>query len=71
MPLETFGSAGNAVDWTGLQWTKLGRGATLQCNVDRLEQWRPNNPDPPIPSSDALPIKREIPWICICAASAS
>jgi hypothetical protein len=22
---------------TGLQWTKLGPGATLQCNVDRLE----------------------------------
>ena len=36
MPLGRLGSAGNAVDWTGLQWTKLGRGATLQCNVDRL-----------------------------------
>jgi len=27
---------GNAVYWIGLQWTKLGRRATLQCNVDRF-----------------------------------
>jgi hypothetical protein len=31
------GSAGNAVDLVGLQWTKPRRGATLQCNVDRLD----------------------------------
>jgi hypothetical protein len=28
--------AGNAGYSIGLQWTKLGRGATLQCNVDRI-----------------------------------
>jgi hypothetical protein len=26
--------AGSAGYLTGLQWTKLGHGATLQCNVD-------------------------------------
>jgi NAD(P)-dependent dehydrogenase (short-subunit alcohol dehydrogenase family) len=26
----------NAIYWIGLQWTKVRRGATLQCNVDRF-----------------------------------
>ena len=71
MPLEMSWSAGNAVDWIGLQWTKLGRGATLQCNVDRLVTGGLTILSRPTPLSEALPIKREIPWICICAASAS
>ena len=31
------------VHLTGLQWTKLGRGATLHCNVDRFARRRPNS----------------------------
>jgi hypothetical protein len=33
----SFGRTGGLVYLTGLQWTKLRRGATVQCNVDRLK----------------------------------
>jgi hypothetical protein len=49
----------------GLQWTKVNRGATLQCNVDLFE-------------GETLTVathrqrnQESIPWTFICAASAS
>src|ERR1700689_5465159 len=51
------------------QWTKVEPGATLQCNVDRL---RGGSLTAKLrPPRQTSPTKREIPWICICAASAS
>jgi hypothetical protein len=59
--------AGSTVYVKGLQWTKLGRGATLQCNVDRfrggsltVEIHRQTNQN-----------QESTPWISICAARKS
>src|SRR6478609_8859865 len=59
----------NTANPIALQWTKPRAGATLQCNVDRGGAER-------LPillnSPDRHPLmKREFPWICICAASVS
>jgi hypothetical protein len=54
----------------GLQWTKVGPGATLQCNVDRLNGSGNSRISPTTPNQTSH-IKRVIPWICIYAASAS
>jgi hypothetical protein len=66
--LQTW-RVGSTVYVKGLQWTKLGRGATLQCNVDRL---RGGSLTVEIRRSNQSKTNQEsIPWICICAARKS
>jgi hypothetical protein len=56
---------------TGLQWTNPRDGATLHCNVDRLDGGGLTVEILPSFTFQTSPIKRAIPWIFICAANAS
>jgi hypothetical protein len=70
--IETsFGRTGGLFILTGLQWTKLRQGATLQCNVDHPESGSLTVEKLPHDTPTIIPNPESIPWIFICAASAS
>jgi hypothetical protein len=57
--------AGSSFYLTGLQWTKLRRRATLQCNVDRINGGSLTVEIPRKTNEESTP------WISICAARQS
>src|ERR1700728_332386 len=60
---DPFGRTGGLFLWTGLQGTKLRRGATLQCNVDLRRLTYPGRPaqiDQPPTTSEQNPTREQI-----------